>query len=101
MGDLYYGTTALHSAQYICKLEDHLPGKDMGVWDMSQGNRMDYYAAIRIRDSAVSVGEGLKRNSPKGKRGETTCAVMDISKGYNYWEMKKATRKESPSGEKK
>ena len=41
---------------------------------------MGYFAAIRIRDSAISVGEELGRNFPMGKREKTNYAVLDFTR---------------------
>ena len=42
--------------------------EDGKIWDLAQGRPVEYLAAIRIRDAAISVGEELTRNFPIGKR---------------------------------
>ena len=63
--------------RYLWKLVDYMPGKDKQIWGMFQGHPLEYSAAIRIRDAAISVGNELKRNFLLGEQGNANYAVLD------------------------
>ena len=69
---MYYGAAIQYLGRYLWKLVDYLPEKDKQIWDMFQGHPQEYFASIRIRDAAISVGNELKRNFPQGERKTRT-----------------------------
>ena len=74
--EIYYGTITLYLNRYLWKLEDCIPEKDTGVWNMFRGHRIKYFPAIRIRGAAISVGKEPKRNFLIGKREKANYAVL-------------------------
>ena len=89
MEELCYGTAARRPNQYIWEIEDRLPAKDMGLWDMLQGLRAEYFAAVKISDASIDAGK--ERNGTSTQETETgrTTPYWITSGECNFWEMKK------------
>ena len=73
-----YGIIIQYINRFLWKIADYLPSGYKKIWGMFRGHPIEYLAAIRIRDSAATVGNELKRNSPIGSNENANYA------GLNY-----------------
>ena len=75
--DMYYGAAIQYVSQYLYSLTEAIPRKDDEVWEMFQKRPHEYITAIKIRDAAQNIGNGLKKHFLIGHEERTNFAVTD------------------------